>query len=470
MLALLIHIITAYFSVGYHHGDELFQIYEFAGYKLGLNSASTMPWEFHEKIRPGLQPLIVYGFTKFFSALSVSDPFTVSLFLRLCQSLLSFFAIVQLLRYFETELQDEHLKKIYWWAGLLWWCLPYFHARLSSENFSSTLFLLGLVLILRERGRWWHFMLAGLLFGLSFLCRFQLGFMVFGCCAWLLFVNRSPFKFLLVLFSGVLAALAIGAFVDQWLYGEPVLSWWNYLDANFFKDKASIYGREPFYFFFVEAVLQLIPPFSIFMIAGLIFFWIKFPRHVLTWITLPFVFLHFFVGHKELRFLFPMLNFLPPMLLLVYQRYNASGSRPMPLLRSKAFAGLFIAVNSAALISFSLWPADHISSALAHIYKVSEGKEGTLLYSDNNPYNTVAALNYFRNGRLRTLALADSVSLDSLSGPLYYYTETPLAGKEVRIRGRRFQKVYSNFPDWIRYVNFNHWVDRVLSYSVYKTL
>ena len=87
---LIVHVIAAYFNLGVHQADELFQIYEFAGYKLGLNAATDLPWEFVEKMRSGIEPLLVYLFTKAFYFISVTNPFIISFFLRLVQSLLSF--------------------------------------------------------------------------------------------------------------------------------------------------------------------------------------------------------------------------------------------------------------------------------------------------------------------------------------------------------------------------------------------
>ena len=48
----------------------------------------------------------------------------------------------------QLPMTNEKVKKVLWLFGLLFWCLPYFHARLSAENFSSTLFLFGFILFL----------------------------------------------------------------------------------------------------------------------------------------------------------------------------------------------------------------------------------------------------------------------------------------------------------------------------------
>ena len=58
LFSYLFLILSSIFSVGFYHPDEHYQILEFANYKLGNINSSQLPWEFHEKIRPTLQPLL----------------------------------------------------------------------------------------------------------------------------------------------------------------------------------------------------------------------------------------------------------------------------------------------------------------------------------------------------------------------------------------------------------------------------
>jgi len=66
--------------------------------------------------------------------------------------------------------------------------------------------------------------------------------------------------------------------------GFGVSPWWSYVPLGF--------STQGFLF-------------PILLVATLIF-WVKRPAHVLTWSTVPFVLIHLLVGHKEARFLFPM--------------------------------------------------------------------------------------------------------------------------------------------------------------------
>ena len=56
VVAVLLFLTAAFFSYGYHHFDEHFQILEFAGLKLGLTSPEVLPWEYQRQMRPTLHP------------------------------------------------------------------------------------------------------------------------------------------------------------------------------------------------------------------------------------------------------------------------------------------------------------------------------------------------------------------------------------------------------------------------------
>jgi len=51
IVALLIYVVTAYFSKGYYHADEHYQVIEFAGLKTGTHSGSDLAWEYRENSR-----------------------------------------------------------------------------------------------------------------------------------------------------------------------------------------------------------------------------------------------------------------------------------------------------------------------------------------------------------------------------------------------------------------------------------
>jgi len=62
--------------------------------------------------------------------------------------------------------------------------------------------------------------------------------------------------------------------------------------------------------------------------AAMLVTWVRYPRHILTWTTLPFFIFHSLVGHKELRYLFPIV--LPAALAFILAYAPAPGEVARP--------------------------------------------------------------------------------------------------------------------------------------------
>ena len=101
LLALFFHIAASWFSIGRYHADEQYQILEFADYKTGNNSAASLPWEFHEKIRPALQPGIAYAIISSAHAIGIQNPFTIAFLLRLMGSAFGFIVALKLIQLYK---------------------------------------------------------------------------------------------------------------------------------------------------------------------------------------------------------------------------------------------------------------------------------------------------------------------------------------------------------------------------------
>ena len=102
-LALMLHLISVYFSIGFYNDDEHFQILEPLAYLLGLNEILTndpngfyWEWQSDKRIRSWLQPYIYYCFVNFLKFFKIIDPFSWSFMIRLFTSLLGFLSIVYL--------------------------------------------------------------------------------------------------------------------------------------------------------------------------------------------------------------------------------------------------------------------------------------------------------------------------------------------------------------------------------------
>jgi GPI mannosyltransferase 3 len=334
-LSLLIVVVTAFQSVTFFHPDEHFQILEFAGLKLGFTPVSALPWEFSAGIRPFLQPALCFAVIRGLQAIGIEDRFAFALALRVLFGTLYWMSIVWLFKAHERELfpiDGRGRRSLYWalFAGFL----PYLAVRTSSETFSAALFALGTALLVSKlRTPVTHgaplmpalggstALVAGCLLGLAFEARYQTAIMTLGLAGWLLSsrISRSSW---FALTGGFGLALAAGAFCDRWGYGSWCFPAAAYFKANLLQGVAKLYGTSPFFGYLYLPVANIFAPVAVVLLLGLLLTWVRYPHHLLTWVTAPFVVVHSLLAHKEERFLFPIVPFA---LLALYY-----GFRPSP--------------------------------------------------------------------------------------------------------------------------------------------
>jgi phosphatidylinositol glycan class B len=309
-------LVTAYTSETFFHPDEHFQVIEFLGLKLGFTEASELPWEYGERVRPFMQPALYYAMLKPLMALGLSDRFMMAFVLRLVSGLFAFGAMVALMGSSTSWVghPDAQRSRLRWLtlAGFL----PYLAVRTSSENLASSFLVLAVALLARDRpaeaaaiGRPLpvaRALTVGLLLGMAFECRFQVAFSIVGLLAWVLWLARDLRAFCWIAI-GCCVPVAAALLVDHWGYGVWTFPPWDYLRTNIFEGKAAEFGTKWFFAYLHITLANIFAPLVILAIVGLTLCWIRRPRHLLTWTTLPFVLGHSLVGHKEERFLFPIL-------------------------------------------------------------------------------------------------------------------------------------------------------------------
>ena len=152
IFGLLINIVAAWFSVGYHHPDEHFQILEVCNYKLGNSPVTDLPWEFAAKIRPGLQPFIAYCFITVFNSIGINSPFIITFLFRLLIGLFGWFVVCKLVMQLFPDFSTDRGKKIFVLLSFFLWFVPYLNVRFSSENTGAISFLLVIYLLLKPYG------------------------------------------------------------------------------------------------------------------------------------------------------------------------------------------------------------------------------------------------------------------------------------------------------------------------------
>jgi phosphatidylinositol glycan class B len=340
-ISLGVHLLAAWVSLGYHHHDEHFQVVEFAGLLLGTTPAGGLPWEYTAQVRPWMQPVLLALIGKPLLTIGIVNPFVVAAVFRIVSALLGWLCGLFLARACLRWLGDAQERDFAIGAATLAGFLPYLHARTSSENWSASVFWIGLVLLVaiaderRRRepavgtgaARWGIFAIVGLLWGLAFEFRFQSAILAFGGVLWWVWFHRTTRREAAAFLGAGLGALALGALCDRVGYGTWVFPAIKYFTTNLIDGKAAEFGTAPWWDYFPRIVNQGAPPLGLFVALGAFASWVGKPRHALTWCTVPYFVVHALLAHKELRFLFPIAVVAPIQASFVWFRLREHLSR-----------------------------------------------------------------------------------------------------------------------------------------------
>ena len=250
----------------------------------------------------------------------------------------------------------------------------------------------------------------------------------------------------------IIALLSI--LLDSWFYGEWVFAPWNYFKENVIVGKASGFGTQPWYYYFFLVFRQSFFPIGSILILTFIGSVYSKARHLTTWILLAFVLIHSIIPHKELRFLFPIMDLTPLMLIMVaqdlkiFERWNQS-------LLVKAVMSLLILTNICALTVASLKPAGEGRIAIAHkLNDLIEDEPRKIVFSEgSNPFDPWGGLNaeFYDIYEQRFTKLAD---VDNLATTEPHYLL--LKQKDLRdptivefLSERGYKNIAQGYPDWI---------------------
>lgn len=468
--------IAAWCTIGYHHPDEHFQIWEFANHKLGHIPASDLPWEFPAQMRPGLQPFLAYTLVLAARSIGIDNPFVQVFLMRLCWAAAALWVYWQWTIWLARDLKSPVALRWMRIGVLFFWLMPYLSVRFSSENTSAVCFFGGLLLLLKaleKRPNRFHWMplAAGLLLGLSFFFRYQIAFAGIGLGAWLMFQNRPGLYTWLALATGVLLAFGIGFATDVWLYGEWVFAPYNYFFSNIMEGKAANFGVSPFWWYFTEMPIALLPPLSL----ALLFFvalgiWQK-PFHVLAWCAVPFVLAHSMVGHKEVRFLFPMVLpffFFAALGWTVFlERFSVKNWM------KKAFVFCFW-VNIVVMFFRVLIPAKEMAAYSKFLWDWHDTHPESRVHfvkKEPKPHFPLNMPFYEHPGQGQLGWYTDPAFRNDTSalrpGDLMFFTEI-LSPAPQPPPGFRMERMYAYYPDWVLRNNTNDWQGRTRIWAIYR--
>jgi GPI mannosyltransferase 3 len=217
------------------------------------------------------------------------------------------------------------------------------------------------------------------------------------------------------------------------------------------------------------------------LMLGVFSAWFFYPTHLLTWISALFFLIHSLLGHKEQRFLYPLLSGVPILFVLGLRGWFEFFAQNPTLQRlpekSKFFLtkmarpiqvllyGLLLYDVGALLIS-SLKPSTNQPKFYEAVFNQGPHIQ-ELYYSGMNPYELGnVEVNFYRRPELklrRVPALADLEgvlgvkTIKSQTGTpqsLWFFYDQDRLPEELHQLKERCQLVYSVFPRWLNAFSF----------------
>ena len=416
--SLVYHLVAVVFSAGFQNVDEHFQILEFLNFKLKHTSPTDLPIEYSRMIRPWLQPFLYWIPTKAMMAMGWKSPFVIAMADRLVSSVIGWISVVLLMFCVPIWIKDESWRKAAIVLLACSWYLPALHARHSSENLSGAVFAIALCLYVLARARAPErypsasfLLLIGVLFGLSFEFRYQLAIMIAGALSWMVFVDRLSVKSVGVALAGIALAVLFGTCLDRVGYGQWVFAPWSYLQFNLSGNTTLTGGASPWWDYFRRVWTESWPFLTFAYLAGTLVCFVRQPKHVITWSLLPFFLAHVLIGHKEMRFLFPMAPWTPVALVIAFAVPGHEVKLEV-LWRSLIFRAsvyFLAAMNFVALLALSLTPPWIQVGFFNKVYDLYDaGNINTIYVLERSPYVKLGLpMHFYQPDRLRIRQMED---------------------------------------------------------------
>lgn len=442
IVCLVIHLITAGNSSGYHSADEHHQIIEFAEFKLGELPPGHMAWEYSTGIRSSIQPWIAAGTMIASRAIGLTEPLYQAFLLRLFSALLAILALIAFVRVSTEQIPtDLQLPFVMLSVGL--WFLPFLHVRFNSEGWSASFLLLGLSFLLQRSGNrsGWAW-ITGSALAIAVLLRPSTFVVIAGALSWSIMIRRLPPKDLLRIILAAAFMVFLGFIADSLYYDRWLLSTWNYGIMAFSGPPRMAFDTLPWYYYPPWVVKYALPPIGGVILIAYVIVLIKQPRHLVIWCITPLLLTLTIIPHKELRFLYPLADLMPLSIILAAIQVRPFLQR-IPSAVRVFLMGAFILPNAVALLVVMLTPAGNGVTDLVPILRF-----GAVTYIEH-PASvwSIKAPPFYR----KPIEGDTAVAIDAINSPLltpYVMVRTTELDQLKASTGQHFQPMARTRSHW----------------------
>ncbi len=463
-LSIIIHIIAPYTNIGFFAMDEHFQILEPLAYKLDLRDKHINEiWEFGAAMRPWTQVYFYYVIVLFLKSLSINDPF---IWIYVIQTLLSVLGFISLFLFYRYLIYKKFIQPSIFntFIYFLFVFNIFLHCRTSSENLSITLFIFGIYFFLKNlnynENKFWLIILSSIFLGFSLLVRYHIIFLMVPFYLWLIIYKKS---FIQIVYSSIviLIILIFGLFLDYLGYGKFYNTYYNYYYYNMVIGIFDNFGIEPWWYYISEVVTKFYPPISIFIIIGSILFFFQYPKSFITWICIFYFVIFSYLGHKELRFIFPVLVFSP--IFIIFFNNKLLDLKFFKL--SNLFKYTVIFFNF-LFFTIVIIPAERHVHLYRFIHYNLSDQNINFFYEE--PYLIDGLKPYFYVSFLPELnKISYSEKINNRYKNLTLITRNFKFYKQIISQNKNCKKIYNSYPEKIISLNKN-WSKRNLNWFIIK--
>lgn len=461
LASIILYTITAWYSLGYYYFDEHYQVLEFANLKLGLTTADHLPWEHKAQIRAVAQPFVYILFYRIVALFDINDPYSLTFLTRLLSMC---FSLITIRLYVLTNIKTiiPRFRKYFISFSYLLWFIPFLSIRFASETWSGNLIILAIIMVIRASEKpQRNLIYCGIFMGLAFIFRFQSAFALLGLVSYTYFIGKYKIKHIAFMILASIAVLAGSTLLDSWFYNSFVFTPWNYFQANIINGVASSFGTSPWYYYFETMLTKSILPIGAAILFLVFIAIIENPRHIAVWVTTPFLLIHMIVPHKELRFLFPLINILPILLTLGLEGISARLLRIAK--RSKwiitGFVICLALINIVALSVMAFRPMRNGEKVITSIiYHANPNRNASVIIEKGvnpfNPLGNVQESTYYQKGLviIEQEEVIKGTRLPETSKPIFFICKKQSADfpdNEEIIRKYNLIFKAQSIPSWI---------------------
>lgn len=372
LFALLTFLACAWFGVGTQSEDEFQHVILIAEHLRGHVGAEAMPIDFQAQWRGMLLPVIAAGVFWACELLGITDPFMLTLLLRLITAAFALWVMHGLVRALKPSLRAENHQAL---DALNWflWFVPIVLIRFTGETWSALLFARGLTLLLEEKpknpwaiGAWW---------GAAVIVRPAAAVLPLAAWLWALLVKKEKrLRLGRMVGGGAIAIVALSA-LDSLCYGSATLPLWNYFGAALSGQENARFTNLPWYQYALFTVKYATPPLALLLFGALAILLALNRKHPLVLILLSFLLAHSFMPIKEQRFLYPLVPFMPWLLVAAWD--SLCTRWPVRMLHPRWMQLLFpfAALNLFVLLIACATPAGNGRIALAKEIRARYGAD-----------------------------------------------------------------------------------------------